>query len=77
MYMFKFTIGDRVTTIGHGYNGVITRYHLTCPQDNEWLSIQSIPVLAEHVRSYWYSIAVDPLGSIVCAEDDLRLNDSP
>lgn len=69
---FKFNIGDDVITLGHGDRGKISRVHKTCPQSNEWLSIQSIPVKAEDVRKPWYSVACEPEGEVCVAESDLK-----
>jgi hypothetical protein len=80
--MPKFQVNQRVKTIGNNYRGVITQVHHSCPQTNEWLSMQALPIRAEAVRSTWYSILVDGKqgkgkGGAVCvpeydvlAEDD-------
>lgn len=69
---FKFNVGDDVITLGHGYRGKISRVHNTCPQSNDWLSIQSIPVKAEDVRKPWYDVAREPAGVVCVAESDLK-----
>ena len=69
---FKFNVGDDVITLGHGHRGKISRMYNTCPQSNDWLSIQSIPVKAESIRKPWYSVACEPAGKVCVAESDLK-----
>ena len=64
-------VGDRVVAKKHGNIGTISKVHKSCPQSNDWLALQSIPVKAEDVRDIWYSIHCEPSGMVVCPMSDI------
>jgi hypothetical protein len=66
-------VGDIVKTKNKNYIGTISSIHNTCPMSNNWLSNQSIPVLAESVRSTWYSIKMAEGGVVCCPKCDVKL----
>lgn len=59
-------VGDKVKTIDHEYEGVISEIYRSCPMTNRWLRGLSIPIKAESVRSIWYSVDIDDDGGQVC-----------
>ena len=57
-------LGDWVRT-QHNQVGQVFQVHVSCPQDDDWLELQSIPVTEEQRISPWVSVLVHGNGSVV------------
>jgi hypothetical protein len=57
-------LGDWVRT-QHNQIGRVTRIHLQCPQDDDWIELQSIPVTDDQRTEPWVSVLVHDGGSVV------------
>lgn len=58
-------LGDWVRTSEYGYVGRVHAIHHYCPQSEDWLAMQAIPVPEELVGRPWCSVLVDGGGSVV------------
>jgi hypothetical protein len=49
----------------YGRIGRVTEKHYICPQDEQWLSMQTIPVTPEQMEEPWCSVLVHNSGAVV------------
>jgi ribonuclease HIII len=55
---YKFKVGDNVIVSG-GKIGKITKRYKQCPQDDEWINNQIIPITKEELKLKWYSVKLN------------------
>lgn len=58
-------LGDWVRTTTYGYVGRVYAIHDRCPETEEWLDGQMIPIPEELVDLPWCSVLVDGGGAVV------------
>lgn len=58
-------LGDWVRTTAHGHVGRVTEIHHWCPEDDDWIDAQAVPVTDEQLADRWVSVLVHGGGAIV------------
>jgi heat shock protein HspQ len=58
-----FQIGDYVRGTDYGIRGRVTRLHDRCPEDQEWIDLQEIPV-TDVVDEPWIDVLVHGGGAV-------------
>jgi hypothetical protein len=67
-------LGSFVRTHKHGHAGRVMQIHLSgCPQDQAWQDGQSIPLEEGEAQEVWFSVLVEPAGSVVVSERDIEV----
>ena len=68
---FKVQYKEKVQTIKHGYVGIVYKKHHKCPESQDWIDNQAIPVDPASIYKKWYTILVDGGGAVTVEESDL------
>lgn len=70
----EFTVGDYVSTEFRGLRGRVTQVHGSCPENADWLAMQSAPLSDDERagRGLWVSILLSPTGAVVIPISDVR-----
>ena len=69
-------LGDWVR-VRHGFRGRVYAIHHQCPESDEWMAMQEIPVTAAQKRERWVSVLCHPAGAVCCPIDEAEVLDEP
>lgn len=66
-------LGSYVDRVSMQMRGRVTSVHFSCPEDDEWVALQSIPIRPEalQVPYVWFTVLVDGGGAVVLPAYDV------
>ncbi len=70
----KPVLGDWVRA-RHGIVGRVDAIHHRCPESEEWMAMQLIPITDEQKNGLWVSVLCDGGGAVVNPIDDVEVLD--
>lgn len=66
-------LGDYVQTRRFGSRGRVTKLHWSCPESEEWQSIQTGLAPEQFTQERWASILCQPAGAVVVPFSDVEV----